>query len=147
MSRLKLKTIISLIPESPSADLVSFTKVAGIKLVHIQISRVSPLNQALQNTMISVLNMCLDTVNHPIHIHCLDGRRIVGLVILMLRKIQGYSPLPAMEEYWRFQTVSKSPIPANEIEKNTRYIYHYLSNYITFYLCIHVSIYQSIKLS
>lgn len=38
LSRLRLKTIVSLIPEPPSADLVEFAKVAGIELIYIQVS-------------------------------------------------------------------------------------------------------------
>ena len=37
LSRMRLKTIVSLIPEPPSADLVDFAKVAGIELIYIQV--------------------------------------------------------------------------------------------------------------
>jgi hypothetical protein len=34
---MRLKTIVSLIPEQPSADIVEFSKMAGIELVYIQV--------------------------------------------------------------------------------------------------------------
>ena len=37
LSRMRLKTIVSLIPEPPSADLVEFAKMANIELVYIQV--------------------------------------------------------------------------------------------------------------
>jgi Tyrosine phosphatase family len=37
LSRMRLKTIVSLIPEPPSADIVEFSKMAGIELVYIQV--------------------------------------------------------------------------------------------------------------
>ena len=37
LSRMRLKTIVSMIPEPPSADLIQFAKMAGIDLVYIQV--------------------------------------------------------------------------------------------------------------
>jgi protein tyrosine/serine phosphatase len=34
-------------------------------------------------------------------VHCLDGRRIVGLVVLLLRRLQGWATVNAFAEYWR----------------------------------------------
>lgn len=36
LSRMRLKTIVSLIPEPPSSDLVEFARMAGVELVYIQ---------------------------------------------------------------------------------------------------------------
>lgn len=120
LSRLKLCTIVSLTPEPPSADLSAFADVAGVKLVHFAISRTSSLNTSLQAVLASVINLCINTANHPILIHCLDGRRIVGIVVLLLRRLQGWAPLPTMNEFWRYQVASRYPIPAYEIERTTR---------------------------
>lgn len=38
LSRMRLKTIVSLIPEPPSNDLVEFARMAGIELVYIQVA-------------------------------------------------------------------------------------------------------------
>jgi tyrosine-protein phosphatase OCA6 len=120
LSRLKLCTIVSLTPEAPSTDMVAFAEVAGIRLVHVAISRTSSLNTSLQAALVSVLNHCINTANHPILVHCLDGRRVIGILILLLRRLQGWAPLPAMNEFWRYQVASRLPIPASEIERTTR---------------------------
>lgn len=52
--------------------------------------------------------------------HCLDGRRITSLLILLLRRIQGWSPIPTFSEYWRFQVSSHTLIPTAEVEKTTK---------------------------
>lgn len=120
LSRLKLKTIISLIPEDPTSDLVSFSKVAGINLIHISLIRTATLNQSLQASLISALNICIDESKHPILIHCLDGRRITGLLVLLIRRLQGWPPIAALAEYWKYQSSSKQQV--SEIERTTREI-------------------------
>jgi len=120
LSRLKLKTIISLIPEAPTNDLISFTKVAGIDLIHISVMRTAALNNTLQNSLISALNICIDNSKHPILIHCLDGKRITGLLVLLLRRLQGWPPVAALSEFWKYQASSKQQV--SEIEKTTREI-------------------------
>lgn len=57
LSRLQLKTIISLTPEAPTADLVLFSEMAGLKIVHFPIARMATLSDALQSTIISAVNV------------------------------------------------------------------------------------------
>jgi tyrosine-protein phosphatase OCA6 len=118
LSRLKLKTIISLIPETPTNDLISFTKVAGIDLIHISVMRTAALNNTLQSSLISALNICIDNSKHPILIHCLDGKRITGLLVLLLRRLQGWPPVAALAEFWKYQASPKQQV--SEIERTTR---------------------------
>jgi len=109
-----------LTPEPPSADLTAFASVAGINLVHLPVLRTSSLNGALQSVLVSALNLCINSDSHPILVHCLDGRRITGLVVLLIRRLQGWTPLPSMNEFWRYQVALRSPIQASEIERTTR---------------------------
>jgi tyrosine-protein phosphatase OCA6 len=120
LNRLKLKTIISLIPEAPTSDLVSFTSVAGIDLIHISLLRTATLNQSLQVSLVTALNLLIDKSKHPILIHCLDGRRITGLLVLLLRRLQGWPPVAALAEFWKYQASSKQQV--SEIERTTREI-------------------------
>jgi hypothetical protein len=57
LSRLQLKTIVSLTPEPPIADLVLFAEMAGIKLVHFPIGRMAGLSEAVQSTITSAVNV------------------------------------------------------------------------------------------
>mmetsp|Transcript_1196 Transcript_1196/g.1978 ORF Transcript_1196/g.1978 Transcript_1196/m.1978 type:complete len:112 (+) Transcript_1196:361-696(+) len=66
------------------------------------------------------LKICIDPANHPIYIHCLDGRKITSLLVLLIRRLQGWTPYAALAEFWRHQLLFRSPILAAEIEKTTK---------------------------
>lgn len=57
LSRLQLKTIISLTPEPPTADLVLLAEMASIKLVHLPVGRMTGLSDALKATLVSAVNV------------------------------------------------------------------------------------------
>jgi hypothetical protein len=57
MARLQLKTIVSLVPEPPTSDLVAFAKVSGITVHHVLISRSASLNDSLLQQLIQALNV------------------------------------------------------------------------------------------
>ena len=112
---------MSLVPETPTEDLQSFTSLVGIRIVHVPVQRTAPISSALQSSLITALNACIDLDNHPVYLHCLDGRRITSMVVLLLRRLQGWLPMSALNEYWRFQSLSRSPsISLAEVEKNVR---------------------------
>ena len=129
LSRNRLKTIVSLIPESPSSDLVEFAKITGIELVYISVNRSLPLGHGLLPSLIQALNICIDEKRHPIYLHCLDGRRIVGLVVLLLRRLQGWSTVNALAEFWRFQTAMRPVMHPVEIEKTTRDLEKFVNDF------------------
>lgn len=121
LSRLRLTTIISLTPETPSHDLVTFSKAAGIKLYHFQINRNCPLGTNLLNYLSLAVNIAIEFKNNPaVFVHCLDGRRITSLFVLLIRRLQGWSPLSAFTEYWSYQTAMHCHISASEIEKSSK---------------------------
>ena len=57
----------------------------------------------LHNFSITVIfwKVCINETRHPVYVHCLDGRRIAGLVVIYLRRMQGWTPISAIAEYWR----------------------------------------------
>lgn len=122
LSRLQLKTILSLTPEQPSADIASFTEMAGASSIHVSIIRGASLQEPLLASLLQALQIILDTRNHPIFVHCLDGRRITSLLVIILRRLQGWNSVGCFSEYWRFQVVGKPPVPTLEVEKQTREI-------------------------
>jgi tyrosine-protein phosphatase OCA6 len=125
LSRLQLKTIICLSPEAPTPDVMLFAEMAGVRVVHIPIARMATLSDAVQCAVLLAVNVrqehpafavnkwltphvqcsleqiCIEANNHPVYLHCLDGRRISSLVVLLLRRVQGWSPLTTLSEYWR----------------------------------------------
>jgi hypothetical protein len=65
LSRLQLKTIVSLTPEPPIADLVLFAEMAGIKIVHFPIGRMAGLSESVQSTIMSAVNVSPGIANVP----------------------------------------------------------------------------------
>lgn len=57
LSRLQLKTMLCLSPESPSFDIESFCEMAGTRTIHIQINRTNALNESLQATLLNAINV------------------------------------------------------------------------------------------
>lgn len=137
LKRLKLKYIISLTPEPPTADVLEFCSSFGIESIHIQV--VSTLIASLQvltwnkglktqplkfstadnfgksckckhelilllATQYSATQRILELKNAATYIHCLDGKRITGLLVLLLRRLQGYNQDYSLGEYVRHAT-------------------------------------------
>ena len=129
LSRMQLRTIVSLTPEPPTADLRAFAEVAGITCVHIPVQRTTAVGPALQASLVAAINVCIDADNLPVYVHCLDGRRITGLVVLLLRRLQGWLPLAALAEYWRYQASPRQQQLVNltEVEKSVREIEKFAS--------------------
>lgn len=120
LSRLQLKTVVSLVPETPTDDLVQFADMAGIKLFHFTLTRMAPISENTTTILLAALQICIDPRHHPVYVHCLDGRRVTSLLVLLLRRLQGWTPLSTLSEYWRYQVSCRSPILRTEIEKATK---------------------------
>ncbi|KAF8289440.1 putative tyrosine phospatase-like protein [Trypanosoma cruzi] len=99
---LGLRTIVSLIPEEPTYDLRCFAAAENITLRYIHAERYKGEVQLLPTEMSEVLQLLINVERHPIYVHCLDGRHIVGLVIMGLRKLQFWEVNCSHLEYQRF---------------------------------------------
>lgn len=44
----------------------------------------------------------IDSRNTPIYVHCLDGARVTGLVVLCLRKLQNWKMRAAVQEFGKY---------------------------------------------
>lgn len=107
-----------MVPESPTEDLNSYCVIAKIQQIHVPILRGSLLNASLSTSMSLVIQTLLDCKSQgSVYIHCLDGRRITGLVVLLIRRMQGWAPGAAFAEYWRYQTVMRPPVSVFEMER------------------------------
>jgi len=128
LSRLRLRTIVSLIPEPPTEDLKAFAELTGVNIVHIAVPRALQLGSSLQSLLLSAVSVCIDKDKFPVYVHCLDGRRITGLLVLLLRRLQGWLPLSAISEYWRYQSLSRAPsLILVDVEKNAREVENFAS--------------------
>ncbi|KAI9469050.1 MAG: tyrosine phosphatase family-domain-containing protein [Benjaminiella poitrasii] len=102
LKRLKLKTILSLIPDKLIPEMHDFFEENNIHLLHLQVDKMKEDNIPLTyNKTLIALQIIIDPANHPLYIHCLDGANVTGLVIACLRKLQMWSNSSAMVEFAR----------------------------------------------
>ena len=103
LRRLKLRTILSLTPESATYDLREFASAHNITLKYIQTEKYKGESVSLLAPEISdALQVIINAENHPLYVHCLDGRHVVGTVIMALRKLQLWENGCSHHEYLRF---------------------------------------------
>ncbi|KAI9142131.1 tyrosine phosphatase family-domain-containing protein [Paraphysoderma sedebokerense] len=104
LQRLNLKTILSLIPDPPRPELVSFCASQNIKLVHLRVDKPKENIPLTYAKAIQAVQILIDTHHSaPVFVHCLDGATVTGLVIMCLRKLQCWTVSSAIVEYLRYQ--------------------------------------------
>ncbi|KAF2256264.1 tyrosine-protein phosphatase SIW14 [Trematosphaeria pertusa] len=99
LKSLKLKTIITLVPEEISPEYREFMRSAGIQHFQVHINANKGGVRVQSCDMSRALNVVLDRSNHPILIHCNKGKHRTGCVVGLLRRIQGYDIELIREEY------------------------------------------------
>lgn len=110
INRLKLTCIVSLIENDPSADLIQFCSCERININHINVTFVKDEIAFTSKTMTQILELISDPANLPLYLHCEDGTHITGLVIMCLRRLQGWTSESYISEYLRY-------VPSRKIEE------------------------------
>lgn len=108
LKRMKIKTILSLTPEEATFDLKEFAKAEKVQLRYIQAERHKGDPQLLPSDLNDALHLITNAEMHPIYIHCLDGRHVIGLVVMALRKLQCWDYASMQFEYERFARESNN---------------------------------------
>ena len=49
------------------------------------------------------LSIMIHTKSYPLYVHCLDGRRVTGILVALFRKLQKRSCQISFAEYWIYQ--------------------------------------------
>lgn len=103
LDTLDLRSIIYLCPEPyPEANL-EFLKSHGIQLFQFGIEGTKePIATIPFDTIMEALRVLLDVRNHPILIHCKQGKHRTGCLVGCLRKLQSWCLSSVFEEYRRF---------------------------------------------
>ncbi|CDS11976.1 hypothetical protein LRAMOSA04172 [Lichtheimia ramosa] len=103
LKRLRLKTILSLIPNKLTPEMHEFCEQHGISMIHINVDKMKEDNIPLSyNKTLMALQIIIDPANHPLYLHCLDGADVTGLVVACMRKLQMWSTSSAMSEFSRY---------------------------------------------
>lgn len=104
MRRLKLRTILSLIPEAsgPSRDLREYCEAEQVRLIWHQVDKYNDGFSHTPQLVASILSQLIDPRNHPLFMHCRDGGHNTGLVVMCLRRLQNWSLPTIYDEFVRY---------------------------------------------
>lgn len=104
LSRHQLKTVVSLVPDAsePSVDLAGFCAYSCIRHVSFTVAKYNDGFSHTADLVEDVLMLLLNPENHPLYIHCLDGRHNTGIVVMCLRKLQNWGLTAILSEFARY---------------------------------------------
>ncbi|KAI8934444.1 hypothetical protein NX059_009176 [Plenodomus lindquistii] len=103
---LKIKSIITLVPEPLSEEYKDFMDEAEIQHFHVHIRANKGDVRVESCEMSRALRLIMDRTNHPILIHCNKGKHRTGCTVAVLRRIFGKMSLDAIrEEYHTYAGV------------------------------------------
>lgn len=101
--RIKLKSIMVLIPEEYPQENLEFMAQAGIKLFQIGMSgNKEPFVNIPSDVLTSALEVAINPENHPLLIHCNRGKHRTGCLVGCIRRLQNWSLTMIFDEYRRF---------------------------------------------
>ncbi|QLG72486.1 hypothetical protein HG535_0D01940 [Zygotorulaspora mrakii] len=102
-TRLKLKSILVLIPEEYPAENKEFLEKSGIKLYQVGMSgNKEPFVNIPSDLLTKALEIVLNPDHQPVLIHCNRGKHRTGCLIGCIRKLQNWSLTMIFDEYRRF---------------------------------------------
>ncbi|KAL1925066.1 uncharacterized protein VTP21DRAFT_4720 [Calcarisporiella thermophila] len=102
LKRLKLKTILSLVPDPPCSWISDFYAKQGIVNIHLPVDKVKDNVPLTYTRAAQAIQIIINEDNLPLYVHCLDGANVTGLVIACLRKLQMWTISSALSEFSRF---------------------------------------------
>lgn len=117
IQRLKLKSILCLIPEDYPEEHMEFLQSQNIKLFQLGLSgNKEPFVVISHELITEALKIVLNPENQPILIHCNRGKHRTGCLVGILRKLQKWSLSIIFDEYRRFAAPKERPMDQQFIE-------------------------------
>ncbi|KAM0715342.1 hypothetical protein Q7P37_008840 [Cladosporium fusiforme] len=96
LEALGVKTLMCFVDTEPSEGYSNFVQTKGVSRHRIDISpNKEGKVKTSSDSICKALLIVLDAANHPLYIHCNQGRHRTGCVIACLRKVQGW-PIEAI---------------------------------------------------
>jgi len=102
LTRLRLRTVVSLLPEPPSVDLERWCADNGVVLHHETVPLFREEVVLPPERVAELLALLTSPDRGPVYLHCLDGVCVTGTIVLCLRKLQRWANEAAASEYSRF---------------------------------------------
>jgi hypothetical protein len=99
MKTLKLKTILTLVPEPYPMPYLQFMDDSGIRQIRVHVPANKEIIKIEPATMVQALGVVLDRANYPLLVHCNKGKHRTGCVVACFRKVLGESLDSILHEY------------------------------------------------
>lgn len=117
LRRLKLKSILCLIPEEYPDIHRQFLQEEGIGLFQLGLSgNKEPFVVISHDLITEALKIVLNPENQPILIHCNRGKHRTGCLVGVLRRLQKWSLTIIFDEYRKFAAPKERPMDQQFIE-------------------------------
>jgi protein tyrosine/serine phosphatase len=111
LADLGLKTIITLVSDTPSSAYENFLASNGITHHRIYIiANKDPDIFTPAEIVDKVLNLMLDPDNYPLLVHCNKGKHRTGCIVACFRKVTGWTDDTAIEEYEQYSKPKERPL-------------------------------------
>lgn len=118
LQTLNLRSIIYLCPEPYPEENLDFLKEQNIRLFQFGIEGKTEVSlPALRDSIMEALKVLVDVRNHPILVHCKQGKHRTGCLVGCFRKLQNWCLSSAFEEYQRFAGVKSRAADLTFIER------------------------------
>ncbi|AOW31380.1 hypothetical protein MG5_05998 [Candida albicans P57072] len=117
LKKLKLKSILCLIPEDYPHLQQEFIKNENIKLFQLGMSgNKEPFVKISADLITEAVKIVLNPENQPILIHCNRGKHRTGCLVGVIRKLQNWSLTLIFDEYRKFACPKERPMDQQFIE-------------------------------
>ncbi|VVT45952.1 uncharacterized protein SAPINGB_P000973 [Magnusiomyces paraingens] len=117
LKKIKLKSILVLIPEQYPDENVEFLKSQGIQFFQVGMpGNKEPFVHVPHSTITQALEIAINPANHPVLIHCNRGKHRTGCVVGCIRRLQNWSLTMIFDEYRRFAFPKARPLDQQLIE-------------------------------
>ncbi|KAL1511211.1 hypothetical protein AB1Y20_006025 [Prymnesium parvum] len=102
LQRLQLRTVVSLLPEAPTPDLLAWCELHGIRNHAERIAVFKDEVTLTQERAAAILQILILPERQPVYVHCLDGVSVTGTLLMCMRKLQRWVPACYVAEFQRF---------------------------------------------
>ena len=110
LQKIKLKSVLTLVPESMPENVLEFYESNNITLYQFGVpGNKEPFVDIPEDKIALAVAKLLDCATHPILVHCNKGKHRTGCLIGCLRKIQHWSHISICEEC--VQIIKEPPFP------------------------------------
>lgn len=117
LKKLKLKSILCLIPEAYPTLQLEFFKEQNIKLFQLGMSgNKEPFVKISGELITEAIKIVMNPENQPILIHCNRGKHRTGCLVGVIRRLQQWSLTIIFDEYRKFAAPKERPMDIQFIE-------------------------------